>query len=65
MWGIPEVLWIDWCWDESDGSTPKHDQEVDVYLRLKREQWHDDDILRKEDVYELYTAKTEVGKNKR
>jgi len=53
-WGIPEVLWIGWCLDENHGSAPKHDQDVDVILILKRVGWNDDDeIQRKVDVCKL------------
>ena len=40
--------------DENHGSAPKHDQDVDVILILKRVGWNDDDeIQRKVDVCKL------------
>jgi len=51
--GLPEVRWIDRCWDESHGSTPKWDQEADARLILKKVRWLDDGNIQREDLWEL------------
>jgi len=60
--GLPEVRWVHWCGDESHGSALKWDQEADAWLISKKVRWLDDgDIQRKENVFELQTAKVEAG----